>query len=377
VDNSSFMANNYPENLQVVPSEMTILTTSKCDAKCAHCLVRSSPERDDTLTLEEIIETVETAHAANPLLTVVFAGGEPTSLGDALLDAIAHVSSLGIRTRLVTNATWAATPEQAREQVKIFREVGLDELNFSADDFHLPFIPLQNVINAWHACKGAGFESVVIALASGPRSKITPATLMAALGEEVALTYDDDGNMKPFPPPGPDGTNYLIANNYIYRIGRGRGLRESYARFPDDRRTLDQPCPWAVRTAALSPKNHLVACCGIEAEGNEVLDFGRRADHDMASLVTKANDDPLLLTISALGPSHLMKRAQQFDPSIEFRPQYTAICEICEDVTTNARAVAALRANAAVLKGDIEAAKIVRAFRGATPGQTKEEAVTK
>jgi hypothetical protein len=368
---------NYPAHCQVVPSELTILTTSKCDAKCAHCLVRSSPERDDTLTLEQIIETVETAHAANPLLTVVFAGGEPTSLGDDLLDAIAHVASLGIRTRLVTNATWASTPEQARDQVKVLREVGLDEINFSADDFHLPFIPLDNVINAWHACKGAGFESVVIALASGPRSKITPASVMAALGEEVALTYDEGGHMNPMPPPAADGTNYLIANNYIYRIGRGRGLRESYTRFPDDSRTLNQPCPWAVRTSALSPKNHLVACCGIEAEGNEVLDFGHRTDHDMTSLVAKANDDPLLLAISTLGPSHLMKRAQQFDPSLEFRPQYTAICEICEDVTTNARAVAALRANAAVIKGDIEAAKIVRAFAGATSGQTKEEAVAK
>ncbi|HEV2373498.1 MAG TPA: radical SAM protein [Streptosporangiaceae bacterium] len=353
------------------------MTTSECDAKCAHCLMRSSPERSDTLTLAQIIETVESAHAANPLLTVVFAGGEPTLLGDQLLDAVAHVASLGIRTRLVTNAGWAPTLEQARAYVNVLREAGLDEINFSADDFHLPFIPLDNVINAWRACKGAGFESVVIALASGPRSKITPATMMAALGEEVAVTYDDDGYMNTFPPPAADGTNYLIANNYIYRIGRGRGLRQSYARFPDDSRKLDQPCPWAVRTAALSAKNHLVACCGIEAEGNEVLDFGRRADHDITSLVAKANDDPLLLAIATLGPSHLMKRAQQFDPSLEFRPQYTAICEICEDVTTSRQAVAALRANAEVIKGDIAAAKIVRLLADSTSGKAKEEAVAR
>jgi MoaA/NifB/PqqE/SkfB family radical SAM enzyme len=27
----------------IVPHQMTILTTSRCDAKCAHCLVSSSP----------------------------------------------------------------------------------------------------------------------------------------------------------------------------------------------------------------------------------------------------------------------------------------------------------------------------------------------
>jgi hypothetical protein len=360
---------SYPGHCEIVPSELTILTTSECDAQCAHCLMRSSPKRGDTLTFEQIIETVETANAANPLLTVVFAGGEPTLLKDQLLDAIAHVASLGIRTRLVTNATWAPTLEAARAYVNVLREAGLDEINFSADDFHLPFIPLDNVINAWQACKGAGFESVVIALASGPRSKITPDTMMAALGEEVALTYDDDGNKKPLPPPAPDGTNYLIANNYIYRIGRGRGLRPSYARFPDDHRILDQPCPWAVRTAALSAKNHLVACCGIEAEHNDVLDFGPRADHDMPSLVAKANDDPLLMAIATLGPGHLMKRAKQFDPSLKFRPDYSAICEICEDVTTSRQAVAALRANAKVIKADVAAAKIVRLLSGSTATQ--------
>jgi Radical SAM superfamily len=366
---------SYPAHCEIVPSELTILTTSNCDAKCAHCLMRSSPDRDDTLTLDQIIESVETAHAANPLLTVVFAGGEPTALGDTLLDAIAHVGGLGIRTRLVTNATWATTLEAARAFVNVLREAGLDEINFSADDFHLPFIPLGNVVNAWRASKGAGFESVVIALGSGPRSKITPATMMETLGEEIALTYDEDGNTKPFPPPAADGTNYLIANNHLYRIGRGRGLRPTYARFPNDDKVLDQPCPWAVRTAALSAKNHLVACCGIEAENNEVLDFGRRADHDMPTLVAKANEDPLVMAIAMLGPGHLMKRARQFDPSVEFRPQYSAICEICEDVTSSKPAVAALRANADVLRGDVEAAKIVRLLTAAPAAETQEAVV--
>jgi hypothetical protein len=348
----------YPASCTVVPRELTILTTSECDAHCAHCLMRSGPKRHDTLTFANIIETVEAAHAAKPLQTVVFAGGEPTLLKDTLLDAIAHVSSLGILTRVVTNAGWATTPEQAREVVNGLREAGLDEINYSADDFHLPWIPLDNVVNAWRASKGVGFVSVVIALSCGPASKINPSVMMAALREEVPLVYDDNGQMKEFPPPASDGTCYLISNTHIYRIGRGRRLRQSYARFSDDDRALDRPCPWAVDSAALSAQNHLVACCGIEAEGNEVLDFGRRAEAGVTDLVARANDDPLVLAISALGPSYLMKRAQQLDPSLSFRPRYSAICEICEDVTSNPQAVAALRANANVIKADLASARI-------------------
>lgn len=350
----------YPESCTVVPQELTILTTSECDAHCAHCLMRSGPKRHDTLTLENIIDTVEAAHAAGPLQTVVFAGGEPTLLGDTLLDAIAHVSGLGILTRVVTNAGWAATPEQARAMISDLREAGLDEINYSADDFHLPWIPVDNVVNAWHASKGVGFVSVVIALSSGPGSKIKPEVMMDALGEKVPLVFGDNGQMQQFPPPGPDGTCYLISNTMIYRIGRGRRLRQSYAIFTDDEAALDRPCPWAVNTAALSAKNHLVACCGIEAEGNDVLDFGGRAESGVTDLVAKANDDPLLLAISVLGPSYLMKRAKQLDPSLKFRPRYSAICEICEDVTTNPGAVAALRANENVIKADLASVKITK-----------------
>jgi hypothetical protein len=364
----------YASNCSVLPRELTILTTSECDAHCAHCLMRSGPKRHDTLTLANIVETVEAAHAANPLQNVVFAGGEPTLLKDLLLDAIAHVSALGICTRVVTNAGWAATPEQARDMVSTLREAGLDEVNYSADDFHLPWIPLENVVNAWQASKGVGFLSVVIALSSGPASKVTPKSMMAALGEEVPLVYDVDGRMQQFPPPAPDGTCYLISNTQVYRIGRGRRLRQAYALFPTDTAALDGPCPWAIDSAALSAKNHLVACCGIEAEDNLVLDFGHRDEESVPDLVAKANDDPLVLAISALGPSYLMKLAKELDPSLSFRPRYSAICEICEDVTSNAQAVEVLRANADVIKADMASSRITRLLVGAMAAQQQDGA---
>ncbi len=150
--------NGYAGHCAVVPAEMTVLTTSKCDAKCAHCLMRSGPDRDDALRLREMVSAIKEAHEARPLRTVVFAGGEPTLLGDELLEAIAAVRRLGISTRLVTNAGWATSPDAARAVVGGLREAGLDELNFSADDFHLPFIPLPRVVAAWHAAKGPASE---------------------------------------------------------------------------------------------------------------------------------------------------------------------------------------------------------------------------
>ncbi len=176
---------------------------------------------------------------------------------------------------------------------------------------------------------------------------------MAALGEEVPLIYDDQGTMNDLPRPAADGTVYLISNNDVYRIGRGLGLREKYLRFADPR-ALDRRCPFAVRSAAVSPKNHLVACCGIEAEDNEVLDLGELDEAPLAELVTRANSDPLVLAIAQFGPDYLMRRARELDPSLSFRPRYSAICEVCEDVTTNSRAVAMLRENAGLIESDLQ-----------------------
>ena len=349
----------YPSSATVVPDQMTVMTTSSCTARCAHCLVRSGPERDDTLQYQQIVDAVEAAHAAGRLSVVVFAGGEPTTLGEHLLDAIAHVNSLGIGTRLVTNASWATDEHSAATMVTQLREAGLDEINFSADDFHLPFIPLDCVVNAWHACKGVGFRSVVIALSSGPGSKVNPQSVQDALGERVPLTYDDSGDLRTMPPASPDGTTYLIANNNVYRIGRGRKLRERYVSYPVTQQHLERPCPWAVRSAALSPKNHLVACCGIEAEHNEVLDFGAVGDSTVVELVERANADPLVSAIAELGPRYLMRRALELDPSLRFRDRYSAICEICEDVTTNHRAVSTLRQASAAIEADVLAARFL------------------
>jgi hypothetical protein len=87
----------------------------------------------------------------------------------------------------------------------------------------------------------------------------------------------------------------------------------------------------------------MVACCGIEAENNPVLDFGRSGKQSVTSMFERANRDPVVRAIAALGPMYLMRRALSLRPELRFRDRYSSICEICEDVVTNEAAVAALR----------------------------------
>jgi Radical SAM superfamily len=340
--------------LVLKPRQLTVLTTSKCTARCEHCSVRSGPERREQLSFNQIRQAIDGLHGVSSLRLVIFAGGEPTILGEDLLNAIAHADSMGLITRIVTNAYWAVTFEKARAKLIELREAGLGELNISADDYHLPYIPFERVENAWHASKGLGFLAVVIANCSGPRSVINPAFIKARLGDEMCETFDDSGHAQPLNQRAADGTVYALSNAYLQRLGRAHGVvDEGDLFYPEDEEALAGGCPWAVRSAALSPKNHLVACCGMEAEHNEVLDFGDAAVTPVNQLVEKADDSVIVNAIALKGPLFLKRFIQERAPDVRFRSRYATICEMCEHIVTTPEAVAVLRRHAAELALDV------------------------
>lgn len=127
---------------------------------------------------------------------IVFTGGESTLLGEDLFRTIRYCTLNFLKTRLVTNAFWATSLERAQRYIEKFRSVGLTEINFSVDDYHEPFVPLENIRNAWQACKGAGFESVILANSHGNNDKIVPAYIQEFLGEkiEVAVSNGPEDN---------------------------------------------------------------------------------------------------------------------------------------------------------------------------------------
>src|SRR4051812_24027131 len=119
--------------LLLKPQQLTVLGTSRCTAACAHCSMNSGPDRRERLSAETITRVIAELCVVQPLRVVIFAGGEPTLLGEELLDAIAFASNRGILTRIVTNASWASSEARARRRLVSLREAGLHEVNISAD----------------------------------------------------------------------------------------------------------------------------------------------------------------------------------------------------------------------------------------------------
>ncbi|WP_139738842.1 radical SAM protein [Actinomyces wuliandei] len=358
-----------PVQVQVVPDgapidELAIATTDRCQARCAHCLMKSGPERTEELSLEEMESFISYLHEQHGLQLVVFTGGESTLLGDTLLEAIAFCSERGIGTRLVTNAIWAQDYDTARDYLVTLRECGLNELNISTDDFHLAWIPIDNVLRAWSATKGLGFTSVLVAVCSGPRSRLTPDGLRDLLGEDVPDVYDEQMN-RAMPQPQADGTAYAISNTKVSRLGRGRGLRRDYLPEPSSREPghLAGGCAAMLKPVTMMGDGSVGVCCGVNIEGNEILSLRGAVPAEDGSggrqyhLTTGPQQALVLDAIRHLGPSYLYSLATGATQE-EIEAEYSSICEVCETLTTDRRMLAEIYRHQDKIRLDVEVAKL-------------------
>jgi len=330
--------------------QLVVLTTNKCTAQCEHCVMNASPNREDSLTFTQISTVLDKLCALNLLDVVVFSGGEPMLLGEELLDTIAYADGLGLITRIVTNGYWALSPEKARKNLTELREAGLQEINISADDEHLPYVPFEHVEYIWRASKGMGFRSVVIANSSRPGSRINPTFIMERLGEELPLRFDEHGHQQPLPQPQENGTVYLLSNGTIQHVGRAK---EYIDRDKILYTSQEGGCPSALRQPALSPKGYLVACCGIEINHNCLLNIGDIAKHTVEDLILRADNHVILNAIALLGPSFLKRVIEYYAPEVPFFERYASLCQLCDHIFNRPAAVDILLDHCAELSGVI------------------------
>ena len=341
---------------------VTVLTTDKCTAKCAHCCVSSSPKRKAKLSFDEIRGMLDALLDEHQLKVVVFAGGEPSLLKNDLVKAIRYCTDRNIHTRVVTNASWAIDEQRARGMLKKWRDAGLGDLNVSADDYHLPYIPLDRLNRVWHAAKGLGFNSVIIALAYQKGSYVTYDRLCELFGEpDIAQVYDENGIPKELDPlRDDDGTLYAICQRPASRSGRGLKLIDTEDVIHLDGRGEYSTCPWIRSSPAISPRGELVSCCGFEARRVKALHYGTLSTATLGAINARG-DDVVLHALTMVGPKRLLEFVREKQNSDVTFDRHVSMCEACEDLMGKPANIKILREHAA----ELAAWSIARAKRKA------------
>ncbi len=148
---------------------------------------------------------------------------------------------------------------------------------------------------------------MVIANACGPQSALSPMLLEKEFGMgdvPVQRRFDVNGHSNHYE-KNVNGQVLVLSNGNVQRLGRGMELIADEETPTDCNDPLSQMaggCPHAVRSAAISPRNHMLSCCGFELHGNPILDFGDLARHSVTDLLGKADDDLIVNMIALIGP---------------------------------------------------------------------------
>ena len=133
--------------------------THACPNRCAHCAPESAPELGHTSISMEQAEAwagdMEDLAAAG-VRGINITGGEPLLLPKVLKILGEAATNAGIIFSVVTAAHWARTYENA---VKVIEDhPSIKSWDISTDIWHLPYVSLERVKNAYQACLDLGRE---------------------------------------------------------------------------------------------------------------------------------------------------------------------------------------------------------------------------
>jgi radical SAM family protein len=308
-------------------SSLGILVTYKCNAMCDSCGPRCGPHRKEYLAIDEIKQLIDEATECGSKL-ICFTGGEPTLLGPRLEEVISYASNKGNMTRIVSNGWWAKNVDAAKKRMSSFMDAGLTEINISADDWHLPYVPLENLSHAVQAARDLGLR-MMIAVAESTTSKINSKFLHSYLPGNPPVYKDGD-----------DPSKITVAIHKAWLIPFGYASEK----FSDDQigatycsdemlpSVKDRGCTQILNAPAVLPDGRVTACCSVFNEDNHSLVMGYWPQQPLREILKVGEEDLLYNWIRFEGPYGIKEFIQKRAPEIKFRSGYAGICHLCGDL---------------------------------------------
>ncbi|TKJ38372.1 hypothetical protein CEE37_12695 [candidate division LCP-89 bacterium B3_LCP] len=112
------------------------LLTYTCLYECDHCFLYCNPRAKGTFTLEQLKTVFTEIEKIESIKEVYFEGGEPFLFYPLLMEGIKMAKATDLETGIVSNAYWATAVEDAELWLRSCRELKVDDLSLSDDEFH-------------------------------------------------------------------------------------------------------------------------------------------------------------------------------------------------------------------------------------------------
>jgi MoaA/NifB/PqqE/SkfB family radical SAM enzyme len=292
---------------------ISLILTNKCNAACRHCGFACGPDKNETMTVKDALFYIEAAKSFPSLKMVCLTGGEPFLYYDRVVDIMAHAFKQGLTSEIVTNCFWAENYEISFGKLKRLRELGLVNFVTSLDDFHLEYIPVDNIKNAIRVAVDIGLKVTVKTLEyDNCRIKSEDVPELLELSQETKNL-----SLQKIEPVS-EGRFKLLKSNKMVKDLEKRAIRKQDV-------NLSGGCSKIIKFPAVNPMGELYPCCGF---GDGSRFSGKYPDSNFYELLSMMQNNLLFNLLATLGPHGVLKLAEQYFTE-PIRDSYDNPCELC------------------------------------------------
>lgn len=270
--------------------ELGVVVGYKCSFKCAHCCTGHG--RTQGLSPEEILAVISAINLHAPR-SLLFVGGETTLYLDTINEILSAANNLSHRRVSITTNGYFARSERAAVAVLLaFRK--LDSVQLSYDKFHAEFLPFENVVNLYAACRKLELKFCVINTIASPMDLVGLKKLEAV------------GNFKIL-------VNKVMAAGMAAR----NGIEYCYPSF--NKNVLRRRCPARHKLVYVCGRGFSICCSNLAFDTDLPVAHATIAEH----MRSKGHQ---MLVGKSFGQ---LSRMSGLNPSV-FPPSFSSECVLCE-----------------------------------------------
>lgn len=237
------------------------------------------------------------------LKVLVLTGGEAFLLGEDLDKIVKYATEKGLITRIVSNAYWATSYENAYKRLLKLKENGLKEINYSTGDEHQKWVPFTKIKNATKAA--------------------VDLELICAINVET-----HDGSSFIFETEAKkDETFYQCIEKGCVNIEHGAWISMEKENSYENGFVFSSqmPCTSILDVITINPYGEVLACCGLRSEQNPYLRLGNIRENSIKSMYESSTHDVIKMWLHVEGPNKIL----DFVNNKKGSPKRNYKCHIC------------------------------------------------
>jgi molybdenum cofactor biosynthesis enzyme MoaA len=316
--------------------EIGLCYSLRCPSNCRICGTSSWPSHPETMAFNKAYDYIKQVSQVPSIKLIGFTGGEPFLFFRDISKLMEYARSLGLISKVATNAFWAKTAKIALTKLKQLKANGLEILAISADAYHQEFIPIERVMNAVRA--GLDLNLILaITFIHGPNherefQQMVKFFIKQGLGDRLLFLRNLDDLQRHFL-----GARFFrirdifrsriyLRESTVLLAGRARRARDECLFFEVDELPRNA-CLQAGRIMLILPSGRLLWCCSPVAFDDDSFLAGDLNTNNLGDLARRIGEDPVVEYLRVYGPWHMMKTLKS--AGYDFDTHFSGDCHLC------------------------------------------------